>query len=1205
MLALFSKLAGLFVRVVALLALLVGARITAALMAWPAWTTLALTAGVVLIYFTIRSWLRALGLRREEFRLGGGVAMPDTDPELAARMRLSWKTGTAFLDKSHGDGPAARSLPWFVMLDTAAESGFSPLDAAETVAGPEHAHPGLEFNWRFAHNAVWIDYSHRNDACDQERWRLFCKELATAPNSRLAGVAVTVRAADLLGERCREHAAGLRRRLDLLIRGVGVRLPIYLLVDGIEALYGMRSALSVLPESVVDQPCGGFRLDEKTPPGRFAESVVERATADLQAAVACSQLSPASDYAFSASAEPAAIRQAPEELARLGQPLGRFCHDTFGYSPYHYSPLLRGIFLGSSGPDGTALPPLLASQPHFQPAIEPAPRPGWFYRVLLDSFLAADPAPKPPVRQLRHAHALSTHAGLVGLLAGLLLVSWLFTGTFLRSRSLLLSVADSVAAPEAEEHLRELLGDTLRVEKAVRNSLLPGMGLDRGGDLLAAMRRRYCEAYTRLVLDDQLRDMGRKAVFALSEENAAATGDTLLSLSGMRRGLVQVADGTYAAEAAPDTVSRPNIFRECYLSWAEPDSWMLEVAEQLHYLEARVLGEAWEGDPARWLPDWVDRLPGLTPVDVASVWDSTMPAGQRPGALSIRPAWTAAGYRQAVRLLDNLLADHPDESLRNKRDTVLAGYRTQALAAWREAARRLWPKEHDAIRDADVLPLLQRLAAGDGPAVRLASLLNLHLAPMFEGVRNDDIDWMRRYAALAAATEPAPAQSVLDRLADTATNAVRRLDRETGLDALSRDFESGLQSAGDGEVASLLSSVAESLSSRGRAVELMRRAYGREKSPLVTPLPGANPLIDAEAAVPRMERRLIGAGAAPWREDTPTAEIDSFRRLAVRLAAWHVDAAWREEVYQPAAIMGDCDEDLLAQLTARNGYLAEFLKGTVQGLWRMTNGKMERAVWDGLEFPFASDFLSYCETLMSRNRVRRPAAVMLTVGMRSVNVSPGAKEVPETVDLVWTNADKEERLSYRNFAAEKQLRWSMGDDISARLEIRFPSRLFSVAFTGRREVGRFIERLSTGRLTLTPDDFPRDGAALGRLGVTEIAVRADVRNGEEFVSHAMREYGKMPSSIIRAAGPVDTAYKLDEIDEANEADTVPMRDEPVVVPTKPALPIHRVEWEPEPEREAVTERIQAMAPGVGNLRAIRVGGQGRRGTYFNWFRSGR
>lgn len=310
--------------------------------------------------------------------------------------------------------------------------------------------------------------------------------------------------------------------------------------------------------------------------------------------------------------------------------------------------------------------------------------------------------------------------------------------------------------------------------------------------------------------------------------------------------------------------------------------------------------------------------------------------------------------------------------------------------------------------------------------------------------------------------------------------------------------------------------------------------------------------------------------------------------------------------------MGDCDDDMLAQLTARNGYLAEFLKGTVQGLWRMTDGKMERAVWNGLEFPFASDFLSYCETLMGRSRERRPAAVMLTVGMRSVNVTPGAKEVPETVELLWSNADKEERLSYRNFPAEKQLRWSMGNDVSARLEIRFPSRVFSVAFTGRREVGRFVERLATGRLILTPGDFPRDGAALGRLGVAEIAVRADVRNGEEFVSHAMREYGRMPASIIRPAEPADTAYTVDERDERSERaemDEAPLRDDPVIVPAKPVLPVTRVEWTPEreavPERTQMPERIQAMAPAAHTLREIRVGGQGRRGTYFNWFRSGR
>ena len=433
---------------------------------------------------TTCAWLIAIHcLRRakelkEEQRLTRGSRA--ADPELAARMRLSWKRGRAFLKRHHH----ARTLPHYLALgsgDCAGVIGLPEAPVPEAWGGIGNS----EFSWRFGPRAVWLDADFGCRRDDDGRWPLFLRGLATGPErASLRGVAIVLDAERLLAgteAAVREDAALLAERLDQLFRIAGRTLPAYLLVDRIDMLYGVRTLAAGLNPAILDEPLGAFRENNKEGPGCFAAETI---------ALAAEALFGASDECRRSPA----VLQAPAELARLSAPLAQFCAEAFGRNSYRETAELRGVFLGSSGARGETLPPLLVRHSAFKKEKEPAyPARSWFWPALTRDWIADDPViPSMPTGR-GYVQALSTHAGVTSLLACTLVLCWLMTLSFMEAHRALAAVAPT-AVPATAGELEALRETIARLSAENNRWFLPRFGMREPERLEEGLRRRYDEA---------------------------------------------------------------------------------------------------------------------------------------------------------------------------------------------------------------------------------------------------------------------------------------------------------------------------------------------------------------------------------------------------------------------------------------------------------------------------------------------------------------------------------------------------------------------------------------------------------------------------------------------------------------------------------------------------------------------------------------
>lgn len=988
--------------------------------------------------------------------------------ELTARMRQCWEGGEDFLSGTR----ELRTLPWILSFGHDDNGRKLLLDeAAATGAAAPQAARG-EFTWHFANEAVWLDADFAMRREDGGRWPLFLDGLAGKGNrSRLAGVAVFLDADYLLticATTLKKDAAIVRSRLDSLLRLTGMRLPVYIVVNRIDRLYGMRTRATGLVEGSLSEPLGEFRAEEaevEEAPGAFATKALAAARRQLLSL----------DWNDSVQFTPAAF-QAPDEISRLEAPLTAFCSVAFNPTRYHIAADLKGVFLGSSGPEGETVPPLPLDTPSFRPQPEEeAPAGTWFLSTLLESWL---PRNASPSRLPGRGGVWSRAGGAAGLVMSLMLLCSLLTHTFLDARRNLRDLAGLAAKPASVEELGEYLDLATKLESANAGRLLPTFGMNEPGDLEKTMRARYCDSYRELRVLPYLNRSYGVAEAALRSGDAADIGNAVMTVSLLRREL----SGDAATATHPDAAGNPLLADaealrqlQAYRRWTSDPSELATIDETLAGLERRIVENACGGDVMQWLPAWIEKRPAKASPFVMAAWNAR---GEDETASC--QAWTLDGYRTARTLL----------AAGGEDNEYLSRYRDEALKQWKERAGRLWQGRLSEIADGDLYLYVRQAANGEDPAMHMLEALCEELLPMFpESEKNPDIEWLRLYKRLLAGEN---GESAAREHAGRMTKALRDISAlcaspETNLGLIRSQFR------------------------RGARMTFPLR--GRDDNPLIKDVEG-DPFADARDAARALENHLrLKTGSNAWGNLSPLSSYHYIRYLATRMAAVNLDDHWRNTVYDPSVLVAGRGEDKYANLAGPGGLLESFLTFT-SGLWRQEDERIVNAAWDKLPFMFNRDFLEFCNRAVELSRTPRPRSVALSLRVDAVLVDARAKERPVSVDFVWRDRKGEQKFSYRNYAITGSLEWDMLPEWTAEIRVRFPSVTLVKSFAGSAEQAEFVSGLAGGEYILTADDFPDRRDAMARLGIGAIAIRSGVENGDQFFRYFNEPSLSMPYSVI-------------------------------------------------------------------------------------------
>lgn len=1012
---------------------------------------------------------------------------PAPNGETESRMRLDWKTGIDFLNVSR----ERRSLPWYISLGHESEERKQLLAEVAIPGAMPHRTLASGFTWHFAKKAVFLDVDFATLPDDGGRWRLFAAKMAEhARQTRLGGVIVNLDARRLARSRdvvIRTEASLLRSRLDELIRATGVRVPVYIAVNRIDGLYGMRSLMSRIPPERLSQPLGAFARVGNEPPGVCAARILMEARRYLATLAAVNRDAPD----FPANRQPhtnlAASMQAPEELSRLETPLEVFCAEAFTANPYQHAASLRGVFLGATSFAGDVIPPQAAEITALPEGNTPDHP--WFLPPFLGEWLPRDITPGRALGGPLTT-VLRKHAGLAALFFGTLALCWHMTWTFRDTRQAMKDVVGLTDRPTAAAELEPYFGMIAKLEKTDcgRLRLVGGRQYDA---LARELRRRYCESYRELVLLPYFDETRRAAAAASLSRDPAAIGDTMLAISRMRRHLAIPP----AAEALPIPAldsgapqSRDRQF-SAYLAWSSDEHEQALLLDSLQALEKRLFANAFDGDVMRWLPIWAEGKIAEAGIAGAS-WNP-----DADGAGGADRAWTKDGYEAAKALFADLDG--------NPTSDTLGLYRTKALEYWRERVEGLWRNRLAHIDDANLHRHIAASARGHDPATAMLKELQTHLLPMFpEADGNPEIEWLRQYSRL-----------------------LPEADRANGVpDALAGKFAHRMFAG--------FETIAAKCTTAEANLQLVRLQY--RKSTRTTMIADAkqddiqkvdktrDPFVEAGEAAASLDVRLKSlSGGEGWQNLSPLASYHYLRYLATRLAAVNLDDHWRGTVYNRALLIKGSET---AKLVGHGGLLEKFLE-EFSGFWVHDAGVVRNAEWAQLPFMFNRDFLDFCNQAVRQSRLSQIEMLELPFNIHSLGVDAEARERPVRMEIDWRGlpyAENEEKIVFRNFAVENKLRWKAGLSGDVSIRIVLPSITLTKTFDGDLPLGAFVKAFANGELILTREDFPDQSGALTRLGINRFVIRADFgrpETAEAFLARYMAAPLRLPHSIIIGGSP--------------------------------------------------------------------------------------
>ncbi|MEA1936206.1 MAG: type VI secretion protein IcmF/TssM N-terminal domain-containing protein [Thermodesulfobacteriota bacterium] len=249
-------------------------------------------------------------------------------------------------------------LPWYLVIG---ETGAGKTTAVKSsrltsplteVASTQGISSTKNCDWWFFEEAIILDTAGRytipiDEGPDKEEWEKFLTLLVKyrkrEPINGLIVVVSTDKIMDVDHDVLVEEGQSIRKRIDALMRVLGARFPVYLLVTKADLISGMIDFSSLLPEGILNQAMGHLNESLTNNCEEFLEETMHAVSERLKnirlELINTNKSINPNVFIF------------PDEFDRLQPGLQAFVKGAFKESTYQETPLLRGIFF-SSGRQG-------------------------------------------------------------------------------------------------------------------------------------------------------------------------------------------------------------------------------------------------------------------------------------------------------------------------------------------------------------------------------------------------------------------------------------------------------------------------------------------------------------------------------------------------------------------------------------------------------------------------------------------------------------------------------------------------------------------------------------------------------------------------------------------------------------------------------------------------------------------------------------
>ncbi|WP_419784488.1 type VI secretion protein IcmF/TssM N-terminal domain-containing protein [Maridesulfovibrio sp.] len=1104
---------------------------------WPWWAGACLFGGIiglVAAFFFIRKWL----LRRREKQFVKRIVDQDDSAIAAAplheRSRLQelqtrWTEAVHLLRNSdlRKHGNPLYALPWYMVFGES-DSGKSTAVASSRLTsilsdvGPT---PGVSAtrncDWWFFEEAVILDTAGRyaipiDESRDKEEWEKFLTLLVKyRKREPLNGLIITLPADRLQSgdeDSLHEYGRSLRRRINELMRVLGVRFPVYVLVTKMDLVFGLKGLVEMLPAEAHSQAMGMANEDMLSDPEQFVDKAVSGVIERLRE-LRMTLLDRENSF------DPAFLLFA-DELDRLRPRIRAFADGVFEENPYQEQPLFRGIYFSSGEQSGEQSSVFLDSLPSLQNVQTklPGTRQGLFLHDFFSKVLTRDRNLFTPIIEFLKWKLLTRNLGMLVWLLLLFVVCGLFSMSFWGNRSVLNDLFTAFPKPpefseRIDERIAQMEGFRQKIDhldKLNSNWWIPRMGFDASLEAEQEVKELYAEDFETELLkpvDDKL----TRAIEGLHAGSSEQVISDFVKLLGWRIDLLdnrleggkikplasyELPTGKAMSFAVqgfdPDLMKYYASTYSSYLAWGRNEE---AFREQRLLLQAR-LGKVFslKGADFKWLVDWVDSNPEVQSVTLRYFWGG--PRLDFENEVHVVPAYTTTGHKMLTDFLAELRRAMPDESGFEQREKDFwSWYATQYYQAWYSFSEHFTEGERQLLTKDDYNNMAHVMANPDNPYFKLLTRMKVE----FSGIKdlneppvwvNDLFDFnivLTQYKALKAKGVAESSQK--------AENSLRKVVADLG-GRMAKNIEVRMESAKQiDEYMQVLNDLAGFTTSQETAFKSAAALYpstgqsggdsgANSKSPA-----GAvkkNPVDGATRAMAALRTRMGGGGQGTrmfW--NLVAGPLEFMVYVITMEASCELQQLWEGKVLAETAHVPA--DKLRTTLFGKSGIVDKFTSGSAAPFLSKGVKGWQSQKWLGIPFPFREDFFVFLnDGEQGAQEIQPEYKVSLSTIPTSVNAN-ATEEPYATILSLECGSGKQELVNY-NYSEKMTFQWKPDECGTTTLTIRFPGIDLVKTYEGKLGFAEFLSEFRNGEVNFAPKDFPDQEKGLQGLGVSNVKV---------------------------------------------------------------------------------------------------------------------
>jgi type VI secretion system protein ImpL len=1153
---LVKVLKGLLLLTLALLALLLVFGLVL-LIGWPWWVgffVLLGLGGLIIGLLVVRKYFKR---RREQLFVQQIIAQDESsqsrlapqEQDAAKELQARWKEAIEALRKSHlrKYGNPLYVLPWYMVIGesgsgktTAIQSArlsspFAQATRASGISGTRNC------DWWFFEQAIFIDTAGRyaipvDEGRDKEEWQKFLGLLSRFRKQEpLNGLVVTV-AADHLAqntpETLQEDGRSIRRRIDELMRVLGAKFPVYVLVTKCDLIQGATQFCDRLPEKALNQAMGMLnqKLDAE------ARSLTEKAFRMVGDRLRDLRLLLLNKVKDSATAP--AMLLFPEELEKLQEPMAAFIDGAFQENPYQESPLFRGLFFSSGRQEGTPFSHFLNALGLIQGReVLAGTSKGLFLHDLFGKILPSDRRLFMPTQHMAQWNRLTRNMGLTAWIAVMVAVCGLLSYAFVKNLNALSDVrhefsragilqGDLTADVISMDRFRQAI---TKVETENRNWWIPRLGLNASLKAEKDLKLKFVAMFRNGFQSEFDRTMGERLTHfdarTPNRQFGAYVALLVRRINMLKARLDQQDLSQLAALPQPgfnsEVLMRQGIIPEIQAKLAQqylyavtwqPDGDQLN--KEIAFLQTWLKHLLTLPDVTlNWLVDWVDEDPGIKPLRLNDFWGGT--PHDEPAL--VRGAFTQAGRERIQAAMGEIEAALFDPLIIAGAKVAFNKWYQQAyIKAWQSFIQAFDQGEKELKGHEAWQAVAKRLPSDQGPYFVLLDRVAQEFdkfsehaeVPAWVGLV---YDWqnIRREAQASDVVDPSKS-GILSKATRSVASGIAKAEMALGVKNRTPIKPEDRLVAAKAYLAfkKALEETAKATESRNLAFQMAADLYQQD------PATGQAPLLAAKRALDEIQ-----AAAGQVQDESEglfwtlvNGNIQFMGRYLSREADCQLQDLWEKDVLLEVQDVS-ADQDMTQLMMGSNGFATKFINGPAAPFLArsFTKGFYAKKAL-GIDLGFENDFLAY---LSKGAQAARPRRSSYNVSIRAfpTDTNRDAKLRPHSTLLELQCAGQTTRLENLNYPVAKTFVWTPQSCGDVLFQISVGNLVLTKTYTGYNAFAKFLDEFKTGQHVFMSAEFPDDEPALRRMGITYIKVKYQFQGHHEALEMLYAAPGRPPRKI--------------------------------------------------------------------------------------------